>query len=52
MEPIRTFQARTIVLPIENIDTDQIIPARLLKVTSKSGIGSSSTGRKQTAPLC
>jgi 3-isopropylmalate/(R)-2-methylmalate dehydratase small subunit len=39
MEPIRTFQTRTIVLPIENIDTDQIIPARFLKVTSKIGIG-------------
>ncbi|HEX2658194.1 MAG TPA: 3-isopropylmalate dehydratase small subunit [Polyangia bacterium] len=39
MEPIRTFQTKTVVLPIENIDTDQIIPARFLKVTSKNGIG-------------
>ena len=39
MEPIRTFQTKTVVLPIENIDTDQIIPARFLKVTSKVGIG-------------
>jgi 3-isopropylmalate/(R)-2-methylmalate dehydratase small subunit len=39
MEPIRTFQTKTIVLPIENVDTDQIIPARFLKVTSKIGIG-------------
>jgi len=39
MEPIRTFQTKTIVLPIENVDTDQIIPARFLKVTSKVGIG-------------
>ena len=39
MDPIRTFQSKTVVLPIENIDTDQIIPARFLKVTSKVGIG-------------
>jgi len=39
MEPIRTFSTKTVVLPIENVDTDQIIPARFLKVTSKNGIG-------------
>ena len=39
MEPISTFSSKTVVLPIENIDTDQIIPARFLKVTSKVGIG-------------
>jgi len=39
MEPIRTFQSKTVLLPIENVDTDQIIPARFLKVTSKVGIG-------------
>src|SRR6185436_19012604 len=39
MEPIRTFSSKTVVLPIDNIDTDQIIPARFLKVTSKVGIG-------------
>ena len=39
MEPIRTFESKTVVLPIENIDTDQIIPARFLKGTSKVGIG-------------
>ncbi|MEO8212205.1 MAG: 3-isopropylmalate dehydratase small subunit, partial [Myxococcales bacterium] len=39
MEPIRTFQSKTVLLPIENVDTDQIIPARFLKVTSKIGIG-------------
>ena len=31
--------ANTVVLPIENIDTDQIIPARFLKATSKVGMG-------------
>jgi 3-isopropylmalate/(R)-2-methylmalate dehydratase small subunit len=39
MEPIRAFSSRTVVLPIENVDTDQIIPARFLKVTSKAGLG-------------
>ena len=36
---IKTFAARTVVLPIENVDTDQIIPARFLKATSKVGLG-------------
>jgi 3-isopropylmalate/(R)-2-methylmalate dehydratase small subunit len=39
MEPIKTFTSRTVVLPTENIDTDQIIPARFLKATSKNGLG-------------
>ena len=39
MEPIKTFVARSVVLPIENVDTDQIIPARFLKTTSKAGLG-------------
>lgn len=39
MEPIRTFSSKTIVLSVDNVDTDQIIPARFLKVTSKIGIG-------------
>ncbi len=39
MQPITTFQSKTVVLPLENVDTDQIIPARFLKVTSKIGIG-------------
>ena len=38
-EPIRTFESRTVVLPIDNIDTDQIIPARFLKGTTKAGLG-------------
>jgi 3-isopropylmalate/(R)-2-methylmalate dehydratase small subunit len=39
MEPIRTFSSKTVLLPIDNVDTDQIIPARFLKVTSKQGLG-------------
>ena len=34
-----TLQSKTVVLPIENIDTDQIIPARFLKTTSMEGLG-------------
>ncbi len=39
MEPIRVVRSRTVVLPQANIDTDQIIPARFLKVTDKKGLG-------------
>src|SRR6266545_4883485 len=39
MEPIRTIETRTVVIPRENIDTDQIIPGRFLKVTDKKGLG-------------
>ena len=34
----RTFSSRLIPLPAENVDTDQIIPARFLKTTEKSGL--------------
>ena len=33
------FSSRVVCVPRENIDTDQIIPARFLKVTDKVGIG-------------
>jgi 3-isopropylmalate/(R)-2-methylmalate dehydratase small subunit len=39
MEPITAFSSRYVALPIENIDTDQIIPARFLKAISKQGMG-------------
>jgi 3-isopropylmalate/(R)-2-methylmalate dehydratase small subunit len=39
MDPIRVIESRTVVLPPENIDTDQIIPARFLKVIDKQGLG-------------
>lgn len=39
MEKFRKLISRAIPLPIENIDTDQIIPARFLKATNKQGFG-------------
>jgi 3-isopropylmalate/(R)-2-methylmalate dehydratase small subunit len=39
MEKFIKLQSKAIPLPIENIDTDQIIPARFLKVTNKIGFG-------------
>ncbi len=39
MEPFRTFSSKLVPLPNENVDTDQITPARFLKVTSRSGLG-------------
>ncbi len=39
MTPIRVIESRTVVLPRDNVDTDQIIPARFLKVTDKAGLG-------------
>jgi 3-isopropylmalate/(R)-2-methylmalate dehydratase small subunit len=37
-EPFTTFTSSLIPLPAENVDTDQIIPARFLKTTEKSGL--------------
>jgi 3-isopropylmalate/(R)-2-methylmalate dehydratase small subunit len=39
MEKFKTLHSTAIPLPIENIDTDQIIPARFLKATDKKGFG-------------
>jgi len=33
------IQSKVVVIPQENIDTDQVIPARFLKVTDKIGLG-------------
>jgi 3-isopropylmalate/(R)-2-methylmalate dehydratase small subunit len=35
----KNFKSTCVPLPIENVDTDQIIPARFLKATSREGFG-------------
>ncbi|MHB8458648.1 MAG: 3-isopropylmalate dehydratase small subunit [Candidatus Limnocylindrales bacterium] len=37
-EPYRAFTSAVIPLPAENVDTDQVVPARYLKVTDKAGL--------------
>ena len=39
MEPFTTLTSTAVVLPQENVDTDQIIPARFLKTTTRTGLG-------------
>lgn len=39
MDPFVTLTSQTFVLENENIDTDQIIPARFLTTTSREGLG-------------
>jgi 3-isopropylmalate/(R)-2-methylmalate dehydratase small subunit len=39
MEPFKTLTSDIVAIPVENIDTDQIIPARFLKTTTKAGLG-------------
>ncbi|MBE8721832.1 3-isopropylmalate dehydratase small subunit [Sphingobacterium pedocola] len=39
MKKFETLSSRVVPLPIENIDTDQIIPARFLKATTRDGFG-------------
>src|SRR5260221_13851205 len=39
MEKITTFHSQFVSMPVDNIDTDQIIPARFLKTISKAGLG-------------
>jgi 3-isopropylmalate/(R)-2-methylmalate dehydratase small subunit len=37
-QPFTSFTSKLIPLPAENVDTDQIVPARYLKVTDKAGL--------------
>jgi 3-isopropylmalate/(R)-2-methylmalate dehydratase small subunit len=39
LQPFRRLESRTVVLPQADIDTDQIIPARYLKGTTRAGLG-------------
>ncbi len=38
-KPLNIVKSRFVPIPVENIDTDQIIPARFLKATTKDGFG-------------
>jgi 3-isopropylmalate/(R)-2-methylmalate dehydratase small subunit len=37
-EPVRIFTSKVVPIDAENVDTDQIVPARYLKVTDKAGL--------------
>jgi 3-isopropylmalate/(R)-2-methylmalate dehydratase small subunit len=39
MQPITQIRSRTVAIPSSNIDTDQIIPARFLRTTTRDGLG-------------
>src|SRR5258708_26796445 len=39
MEPLKNIHSTFVPLPMENVDTDQIIPARFLKATTRDGFG-------------
>jgi 3-isopropylmalate/(R)-2-methylmalate dehydratase small subunit len=37
--PVTRFEGPAVALPRDNVDTDQIIPARFLKTTTRTGLG-------------
>ncbi len=50
MNPFTTLHSRVALLPIDNIDTDQIIPARFLKVIDKNGLADCLFADWRTSP--
>jgi 3-isopropylmalate/(R)-2-methylmalate dehydratase small subunit len=54
MTPFTTLESTVVVLPIDDVDTDQIIPARFLQGTDKTGLGAhlfADFGRSPDFPL-
>lgn len=39
MDKVTVIRSRTVVLPIADVDTDQIVPARFLTTTTRAGLG-------------
>jgi len=39
VDKFQSIESTAVPLPIENVDTDQIIPARFLKATTREGFG-------------
>ena len=39
MQPVTSFSGKVVPLPVSDVDTDQIIPARFLKTIEKLGLG-------------
>lgn len=39
MQPVKRIRSRSVVLPVADVDTDQIIPARFLTTTTRDGLG-------------
>ena len=50
LEPFRPIRSRTVVLPRPDVDTDQIIPARFLKGTTRTGLGAHLFAEWRTTP--
>src|SRR5690606_1861276 len=39
MRAFQQISSKLVVIPVDDVDTDQIIPARFLKITDKNGLG-------------
>ena len=51
-EPFRTLNSRIVAMPVRNIDTDQIIPARFLTTTGRAGLGAALFRDQRGAGQC